>query len=85
MARCPREGGRVKFNPYAGAMSLYTPGTHPSRGESGSITTVSLGSRRATCIPGPRGGLVYVKWDKFGTTGVFKTDLLFGLPSRKRR
>lgn len=73
--RCPREGIRVKFTPNMAAAMFYSPGTHPPIGAEGTITTLPTGRGRATCMPGPRGGLVYVDWKGWGTVGVFRQDL----------
>lgn len=84
-SRCPRVGGRVKFTPTAAAAAFYSPGTHPPIGAVGSITTVPVPGGRKTCMAGPRGGLVYVNWDGWGTTGVFKADLTRGQAGRRRK
>lgn len=71
-----KEGDRVTFSPNAAAMQLYTAGTYPPVGTSGSVTTVSVPGGRKVNMPGPRGGMVYVKWDGWGTIGVFGVDLV---------
>ena len=74
MARCPyRAGTRVRFTANAAALAFYS--SHPVIGEEGTVTPVSLGVKKAVCLPGPRGGLVYVEWDKSGFEGVFATDV----------
>jgi len=82
---CPKEGARVCFvaNPAARMLYIDRRATHqlvPEQGECGTVTKISGGK---TCMPGPRGGMVYVDWDRSGTFGVFKTDL--DKPSRARR
>lgn len=58
----PRIGTKVRFEPNAASLMLYTH--HPDKGETGRVTTVSVGSRRIHYMPGPGGGLLYVRWDK---------------------
>jgi hypothetical protein len=73
---CPREGLRVEFNPSAASHVLYRDYPNlPKRGERGTVTSISLGHRRATCMRGPGGGLVYVDWDGGGTAGVSSFDI----------
>ncbi len=72
-----KEGDRVTFNPNPAALQMYTAGTYPPIGTSGSVTTVSVpGGGRRTTMPGPRGGMLYVKWDGYGTVGVFPVDVV---------
>jgi len=90
MARCPKAGGRVTFNPNPAAAMFYTHARDPQPGEKGTITTVPIPGGRRTCLPGPRGGLIYVKWDESGTSGVFPDDLkkasgLTGARRKRRR
>jgi hypothetical protein len=47
----------------------------PRSGERGTVTSVPLGRRRATCLRGPGGGVVYVDWDGLGTLGVSSFDI----------
>jgi hypothetical protein len=49
--------------------------TLPKRGEKGTVTSIPLGGRRGTCMKGPGGGLVYVKWDRGGFAGVSSFDI----------
>lgn len=71
-----REGDRVVFDANPAALMMYTTGTYPPVGTRGSVTTVQVPGRgRSTNMPGPRGGLVYVKWDDWGVVGVFAQDL----------
>jgi len=73
---CPREGLRVQFNPNPASYMLYSQGYGlPKRGGRGTVTSLSLGSRRTTCLKGPGGGLVYVDWDDVGTMGVSSFDI----------
>lgn len=73
--RCPvKEGTRVVFTPNPVSLRLYSPPT-PKQGELGTVTAVSFGARHRACLPGPGGGLVYVKWDQLGTMGVSPIDL----------
>jgi len=73
-ARCPRGGLRVRFNPNPVSLMLYSK--PPPRGITGRVTTVPLGGgRRATCMKGPGGGLVYVQWDDGSFQGVSPIDL----------
>lgn len=73
--RGPREGARVKFLPTPASLALYSPPT-PTIGATGSVTSVPFGGGvRRTFLPGPGGGLVYVKWDDFGVMGVSSTDI----------
>jgi hypothetical protein len=67
-----RQGTRVRFNPSPGSLVLYTH--HPEPGEEGSVTTMP-GFGKRTYLPGPGGGLLYVKWDQSGTIGVSPKDV----------
>lgn len=60
--RAPKEGTRVVFRPSGASLALYS---HPPQvGEAGVVTAVNLGGgKRRTFMPGPGGGLLYVKWD----------------------
>ena len=71
--RCPREGLRVRFNPNPVSLLMYS--RPPRRGATGSVTTVPLPGGRRTCMKGPGGGLVYVKWDDGSFQGVSPIDL----------
>lgn len=72
-----KEGDRVTFTPTPAALQLYTAGTYPPPGTSGSVTTVQVpGGGRRTTMPGPRGGMLYVKWDGWNTVGVFPVDVV---------
>lgn len=87
MARCPyREGTRVVFRPNPAAYMLYDARS-PKPGERGFVVTVPVpGGPRRPCMPGPRGGLVYVDWDEAGTDGVFANDVVrAGRWVRRRR
>jgi hypothetical protein len=73
---CPREGLRVEYNPSPASHVLYSDyPTAPRHGERGTVVSIPLGGRRATCLRGPGGGLVYVKWDRAGHAGVSSYDL----------
>lgn len=74
--RCPREGLRVQYNPSPASHVLYSDYPDPPRhGERGTVVSIPLGGRRATCMRGPGGGLVYVDWDRGGTFGVSSIDI----------
>lgn len=90
--RCPREGRRVRFAPNPVSHAMYSRAyCLPKPGEAGTVTTVPLPGGRKTCMPGPGGGLVYVKWDGGCTVGVAPQDLARGKkgglagPRRRRR
>lgn len=72
--RCPREGTRVVFNANPASRQLYSYKV-PKNGEGGSVVSIPLGGRRATCMRGPGGGLIYVKWDSGFTVGVSSIDV----------
>lgn len=65
---CPREGTRVVFSTTPAARMLYSGA--PDNGTQGSVVSIPLGGRRATCMGGPGGGLVYVRFDDGNTMGV---------------
>ena len=71
---CPRKGSRVRFVPNPAARMFYDSDTPPA-GATGVVTTVPTGRGRSACMPGPRGGMVYVDWDGRHTEGVFRADL----------
>lgn len=76
MARCPKVGTRVCLRATAAGAAMYRQ-DGPRNGDCGFVTTVSLGSGKASCMPGPMGGLVYVDWDRpIRTQGVFRRDLV---------
>lgn len=73
--KCPREGTRVKYNPNP-ASAMLDAGRHNLQpGATGSVTTVPLPGGRKTCMAGPGGGLVYVRWDDGSFVGVSRLDL----------
>lgn len=74
MKKCPPAGLRVCFAANPAARALYS-GDAPRTGECGAVTTLPMGGRRASCMPGPGGGLVYVDWDQSRTAGVFRNHL----------
>jgi len=72
----PKPGTRVVFDPNVVSMAMYPHKSKlPRRGEEGVVTTVSLPGGRSYYLPGPMGGLLYVKWDKAGTMGVSPHDV----------
>jgi len=72
VSRGTRQGTRVRFSPNPVSHALYR--NPPTVGEEGAVTTMPGGGRR-TFLPGPGGGLLYVKWDEHGTMGVSPIDL----------
>ena len=69
-----REGARVEFRPTPASLMLYS--SPPRRNARGTVTTVPFpGGQRRTSLPGPGGGLVYVKWDDGSFQGVSPIDL----------
>ncbi len=74
--RPPREGTRVRFQPNPVSFALYGSKT-PKPGEEGAVTTVNVGGpKKLSYMPGPGGGLVFVKWDTFGVMGVSPIDIV---------
>ncbi len=67
-------GLRVVFspNPVSGTRYSYRV---PIAGAHGTVTAVRTDGGVRTYLHGPSGGLVYVRWDKFGTVGVSSYDL----------
>lgn len=72
------------FEPNPAARMFYTHPHDPKPGARGTITSLPTGRGRQTCMPGPRGGLVYVNWDDYGTAGVFANDLRKSRGSKSR-
>ena len=70
-----RKGTRVAFQPNPVSRLLYG-GRLPAVGEVGEVAPVSFGSYGRTFLPGPGGGLLYVKWPSIGTCGVSPIDLV---------
>ncbi|MFQ5339957.1 MAG: hypothetical protein ACE5F6_00265 [Anaerolineae bacterium] len=67
-------GTRVRFVPNPASFQLYT--RPPARGEEGEVTTTMFpGGRRRSAMPGPGGGLLYVRWDRVGVQGVSPVDV----------
>jgi len=64
-----RLGTRVRF---VGHSFGYT--NPPAHGEDGTVTYMP-GFKPRTYLPGPGGGLLYVKWDHIGVMGVSPNDL----------
>jgi hypothetical protein len=80
MARCPKPGTRVKFSGTPAAVAFYMSGTFaasPKIDEGGTVTEFPTPRGKASCMPGPGGGMVYVDWDKSGSFGVFRNHLEF--------
>lgn len=78
MKSCPREGSRVMFAPNPVSRLLYSRGHRlPKVGEVGTVTTIPGFGRggRSTCLGGPGGGLVFVKWPSVGVSGISRYDL----------
>lgn len=73
-ARAPKEGTRVVFRPSGASLALYS---HPPQvGESGTVTSVASGrGKKRTFMPGPGGGLLYVRWDDSRFVGVSLADV----------
>lgn len=70
-----REGTRVQFRPTPASLALYS--SPPAVGATGAVTSVPVGGgKRRTSLPGPGGGLVYVKWDDGSFQGVSSIDLV---------
>lgn len=53
----------------------YREDARPVEGATGTIITVPVPGGRKTCMPGPGGGLVYVRWDDGRTFGASRHDL----------
>ena len=66
-------GTRVVVNANPASRTLYTD--LPADGEEGVVTPVSFGTTKRTFMPGPGGGLVYVKFDNGEFMGVSPKDL----------
>ncbi len=65
------------FRPSPAARMLYHGqyGSGPPTGAVGHVTTVPVPGGKRTCMPGPRGGLIYADWEGYGVEGVFALDL----------
>ena len=61
----------VQANPVSRVMYAYLP----PNGTAGTVTTVSLGAGQRSFLPGPGGGLLYVKFDDGHFQGISPTDL----------
>lgn len=68
-----RAGTRVVVNANPASRALYTG--LPADGEAGEVSAVSFGSTKRTFLPGPGGGMVYVKFDNGAFMGVSPHDL----------
>ena len=69
VSKSTRLGTRVRF---VGHSFAYT--SPPAKGEEGNVTYMP-GYKPRTYLPGPGGGLLYVKWDRIGVMGVSPNDL----------
>jgi hypothetical protein len=69
VSKSTRLGTRVRFVGYG---VMYS--NPPARGEEGEVTYMP-GFKPRTYLPGPGGGLLYVKWDDIGVMGVSPNDL----------
>lgn len=76
-----RVGTRVRFAPNPASITLYS--NPPSVGEEGEVTTVAHIGGRRSFMPGPGGGLLYIKWDRTGHQGVSPRDIEVVGRSRK--
>lgn len=69
-----REGVRVQYTPnavdYYIDVSAAKGRPHPKPGDTGTVRAIPVGLGKATRLPGPGGGLVYVDWDTTGVQGV---------------
>lgn len=68
------EGTRVVFEPTPASRALYGYAV-PAAGTLGTVTPVAFGLGSRTSLPGPGGGLVYVRWDDGLFCGVSRLDL----------
>ena len=73
------EGTLVQFKPSPASAALYS--RPPKYGTYGNVVRVNLGGDRRTQIPGPGGGIVYVKWSDGYIQGVSSFDLVKVKPS----
>lgn len=69
-----REGTRVRFEATPASLALYS--SPPKRFAEGTVTSVSVGGSKRTSLPGPGGGLLYVRWDDGSFQGVSPLDLV---------
>lgn len=67
-------GTRVVSQPTPASRALYGYPV-PAAGTLGTVTPVSFGRGSRTSLPGPHGGLVYVRWDDGLFCGVPRFDL----------
>lgn len=68
-------GLRVVFSPNPASLLLYSDGV-PVAGTRGTVTAIHTTGGLRTYLAGPRGGIVYVKWDSGGLVcGVSMRDL----------
>ena len=61
------------FQPTPASRALYSYPV-PAAGTHGTVTPVSIGATSRTHLPGPAGGLVYVRWDDGNFCGVSRLD-----------
>jgi len=77
-------GQLVKFVPNPASFALYRVAPHV--GATGVVVSVPLGGgRRSTTMPGPGGGLVYVRWTDGSVMGVAPGDLQKIKPRASKR
>jgi len=67
-------GLRVVFRPNPAACAVYGPEA-PESGACGTVTPTDTPAGHRTFLPGPRGGVVFVRWDDGRLFGVSPRDL----------
>jgi hypothetical protein len=75
----PKVGSRVKFQPNPMSYAMYSSDHRkmlPRKGGVGTVTTVQIPGGKKHYMPGPGGGLLYVKWDDGGVCGVAPQDIV---------
>jgi hypothetical protein len=78
-------GLRVVFSPDPASRAMYSYRV-PEPGPRGTVTTVRTAGSVGTYLPGPGGGLVYVRWDGDGLVcGVSMWDLRLEPAEDERR
>ena len=89
--RCPPAGKAVVFQPNPASYAIYSSRHRadlPAAGTRGMVATIPLPGGRKTCMHGPGGGLIYVRWPNGVTVGVSPRDLMSagsGLGGARRR
>ncbi len=71
MAKRFKQGQLVEFATSPAGKAAYGSGNAPRIGERGLVMPISGRIQ----IPGPMGGLVYVYWEHYGSSGVFVGDV----------